>query len=296
MSRTRTLVAGAAGLALLLAPLATSSARAAGPSATAGSSSSASTEIVQHKWSKAVKPSARESGTRIGPQADEPNPTVTTANVDAGQTVSFKASGCDDVAGAAKTLVGIWVPGQGADAAPKAEVELAPEGGSATYRTTEPGFYSAVALCVDNGGATVAASDQADAFAYPTEIGFDPTTWTEGDAITLSTFGFREDEQVAVTMTHDKTGKSYWNTTLTASVSIDSDAKGMLANEFKNVVLPNNGPEGDYTLVLKGADGLVRTGRFYWGSPDNDKPKPAPTPSTSRPGTPEHPGLPSTGV
>lgn len=288
MSRTTTLVAGAAGLALLLAPLATSSAHAADPSATASSKSSVEGKATQHDaWAKKKLAVQKKS---IGPQADsEAKPVVTTSNVDAGKTVSFKASGCAAVPDAENTVVMIWTPGQDDDADPKAEVKLPAAGGSATYKTTEPGFYSAIAFCV-NGETALANSEQADAFAYPTTIDFSKDSWTEGDPLDLTTYGFTQGEKITVTMTYDKTGKSYWNTSLTASVA----DKGTMMNVFKSVVLPNTGPQGNYTLTFTGANGLVRTGQFYWGKPD--APAPTPTPSSSSTATPDRPGLPSTGV
>lgn len=286
MSRTTTLVAGAAGLALLLAPLATSSAHAADPSATASSKSSVAAKATQHKLAQ-TNQSKKKSLT----QADgEAKPVVTTSNVDAGKTVTFKASGCSDVDGATGTIVGIWTPDQADSDGPKTEVKLDAAGGSATYKTTEPGFYSAIAKCVNEAGESLAVSEQADAFAYPTTIGFSKDSWTEGDPLDLTTFGFTQGEKVTVTMTFNKTGKSYWNTSLTASVADEATVK----NVFKSVVLPNTGPQGNYTLTFTGANGLVRTGQFYWGKPD--APAPTPTPSKSSTATPDRPGLPSTGV
>ncbi len=281
MSRTTTLVAGAAGLALLLAPLATSSAHAADPSATASSKSSVSAEATKHRVTQ------KKSLT----QAESPaKPVVTTSNVDAGKTVTFKASGCAADSDVVNTIVAIWVPGQADDADPQTQVKLPAAGGTATFKTSDPGYYSAVALCADADENPVAASTQVDAFAYPTTIGFSKDSWTEGDPLDLTTYGFTQGEKVTVTMTFDKTGKSYWNTSLTASVADEATVK----NVFKSVVLPNTGPQGNYTLTFTGANGLVRTGQFYWGKPD--APAPTPTPSSSSTATPDRPGLPSTGV
>ncbi|MDN6478870.1 hypothetical protein [Corynebacterium variabile] len=165
--------------------------------------------------------------------------------------------------------------------------------GSKTVATKAGGWYSAVAFCVAPDGSSSPDSKQVNAIAFPTGIDFSPTSWTQGQALTLTTYGFQAGESVQIRVVHQKTGKVYWNVARTASASGDE-----WKNVFSNVVLPT-GPAGNYDITMTGSQsGKVRSSVFYWQSPDsngNGGGKPG-----TNPKAPAHngdrPGLPSTGV
>ncbi|AMS05099.1 hypothetical protein DUY81_05710 [Acidipropionibacterium acidipropionici] len=207
-------------------------------------------------------------------------------NVDVGQSVTIKVSGCTAPAD------GILLRVQDANGK-RTDYKIASLSGSQTVKTGVAGWYAAQVVCTTKGQQVSDPSNKASFFAYPKGIDFSPTSWTQGQALTLTTYGFQAGESVRIKVVHQKTGKVYWNTARTASASGDERK-----NVFSNVVLPT-GPAGNYDITMTGSQsGKVRSSVFYWQSPDSDG-NGGGKPGTN-PKAPAHngdrPGLPSTGV
>lgn len=207
-------------------------------------------------------------------------------NVDVGGSVEIKVTGCTAPAD------GILLRVQDADGR-RTDHPIAALSGATTVRAGVAGWYAAQAICTTDGKQASDPSNSAAFFAYPKGIDFSPASWSQGQPLTLTTYGFQAGESVRLKVVHQKTGKVYWNTTRTASASGDE-----LTNVFSGIVLPT-GPAGDYDITMTGSQsGKVRSAVFYWQSPDSNG-EGGGGPATS-PKAPAHngdrPGLPSTGV
>lgn len=228
--------------------------------------------------------------------------TVTPSEGDTGMTVTFKVTGCDAPA------TGIELAVLGPDGQDWNDAVVTRSTGSSATRTLTaktPGWYSGVAVCTTADGHGQ-ESEQADTIAFPTGINFSKDSWSQGEKLTLTTYGFEDGEPVTVTVTRKSGGSKSW--TLTAGASGEARQ-----NVFSDVVLPYLG-NGSYTITIKGST-YTRTSSFYWGAPDGKNPgggqaKPRPVESSApAPQTPVQqapvqqvqadqgrPGLPSTGV
>ncbi|AXE38111.1 hypothetical protein [Acidipropionibacterium virtanenii] len=311
MLRSKSLLGGVAGLALLITPLAGVNAYATDPTPSPGASASTPS------GTPSASPTPTRSETSPSTQEDTPSPSETSTssetptpsttpstssstpakvaaptltasgNVDVGQTVTIRVSGCTAPADGILLRV-LDAKGK------KTDYPIAALDGSQSVKTTVAGWYAAQAVCTTGDTQASDPSNKASFFAYPTGIDFSPTSWRQGQALTLTTYGFQAGESVRVKVVHQKTGKVYWNTTRTASASGDERK-----NVFSNVVLPT-GPAGNYDITMTGSQsGKVRSSVFYWQSPDsngNGGGNPGTTPKVPAHHSSDRPGLPSTGV
>ncbi|WP_203568642.1 hypothetical protein [Aestuariimicrobium ganziense] len=191
---------------------------------------------------------------------------VTATSVDVGQANTITITGCSDAAVYSGAVVQIVRIEENDEVVPVQELPVATTGqasASVTWTAPQAGAYYLQATCLGYNGNEDSAAE-AGFFVYPTSLFVEPSSWSAGDPVTVSAYGFTPGETVSLKMVDVSTGATVWSDAAVARANDD----GTFSYEL---VLKSDVPEGSYYLIATGDDsGKTRTLEFYWGSPDED--------------------------